>query len=115
MFVKDFAINHAPLDLITIIPNYDGGTLAPHVPSFSNLFFKNIKANTSGSAFRVYGWSDLPTRNVYFEQVEVQDAAREGIFNHVDSLILQDVKVNGELQEGIFSKSDKADSPPEQT
>lgn len=115
VFVKDFTINHAPLDLITIIPNYDGDTLAPHVPSFSNLFFKNIKANTSGSAFRLYGWPDLLTRNVYFEQVEVKDAAREGVFNHVDSLILNEVKVNGELQEGIFSKSDKADSPPEQT
>ncbi|GAB4425794.1 MAG: exopolygalacturonase PelB [Bacteroidia bacterium] len=115
VYVQDFQINRTPLDLITIIPNYDGDTAALYPPQFSDLYFRNISANYSGNPYRVYGWPDVPTQNVWLEHIRVKAVKDSGSFNHVRGLRLRGVEVGGEVIEGDFDKSEAGEKPPKQT
>jgi polygalacturonase len=115
VYVQDFEINRAPLDLITIIPNYDGDTEAPYPPQFSQLYFRNISANFSGNPYRIYGWPDQQTQDVWLENIKVPEVKKGGSFNHVKNLHLRGISIEGEEIEGDFDQSEAGNEPPEQT
>ncbi|RMG74647.1 MAG: hypothetical protein D6722_02215, partial [Bacteroidetes bacterium] len=65
--------------------------------------------------YRIYGWPDVLTKNVWLENIRVKEVEAGGNFNHVEGLHLLGVEVEGKVIEGEFDKSEAGDEPPEQT
>jgi len=113
IFMKDARVNESDM-AIAIIPNYDGDTIAPHPPKFSNLHFKNIRVKKTGSSLRVFGWEDALTEHVFIENLHIENAEQGFLYNFVNGLNLKNSTINGKSIEGTFSKSEKNELPPEQ-
>jgi len=113
IYVKDIDINKSDMAL-TIIPNYDGDTVATFPPKFSNIFVKNVSVNETNHSIRVFGWGDAITKNVLFEDVRIKKSNTGLIYNYVDNLMMDNVMINGEKYDEIWSRNDKNIMPPEQ-
>lgn len=114
IFIKDVHAHESDM-AIAIIPNYDGDTLAPYPPKFSQIYLKDITVEKTKSSLRVFGWADAPTVGVHIENLNIE-AAEQGLrYNFVDGLLIHNSLINGNEINGEYSKSEKDELPPEQT
>lgn len=84
-------------------------------PSFSNIYVKNFRVKQSKNSLRIFGWPDALSKNIHFENVNIEQAKQGFIYNFVKDVHLNNVRINGELQDGIYSKEETGGLPPKQT
>jgi hypothetical protein len=97
--------------VISLNPNYDGDTISPYVPVFKNIHIENVTAANAQNGIRIFGWKDSPTRNIWLKNVNIQLAPgvtveRQFEINQVDSVHLENVKINGKSFDGTYHVSD---------
>jgi len=113
VFMKDIDINQCDMAL-TIIPNYDGDTVATFPPSFSDIYVKNVTVNETNHSIRVFGWDDAITKDILFKDVTIKKSNTDLIYNYVQNLKMENVSISGKNYDGIFEKRTKDELPPEQ-
>jgi len=111
IFVKNLALNIVEDYVISLNPNYDGDTISPYVPVFKNIYIENVTATHAHNGIRIFGWKDSPTSNVWLKNVTIQlvpgvPLERQFEINQIDSILLENVKINGKSFDGMYHVSD---------
>ncbi|MEM9856828.1 MAG: glycosyl hydrolase family 28 protein, partial [Bacteroidota bacterium] len=99
--------------IATLLPNYDGDTQSPFVPTFKNVWLVNTHAKTSNHGVRIKGWPESPISNVHLINVSIREVEKEEIFDleNVIDLSLSNVIMEGERSDGLIQKMDSTALP----
>ncbi|MEM0993050.1 MAG: hypothetical protein AAGI49_08425 [Bacteroidota bacterium] len=92
---------------------YDTTALYP--PHFSNIYIKDLTIQETKNSIRVFGWQDVLTENISFDNIQIKSAKQGLRYNFVKKLQLKNVSINGKRQYGTYEKQQKGELPPEQT
>jgi polygalacturonase len=120
IFIRNLRLNVVLDDVVSINPNYDGDTIGPNIPQFKNIYIENVTVNDAKNGIRVYGWSEKPTFNVQFKNIDIKlnkdnkDAIKLDLINAKD-VKLENFLIDGEKMDGNYSKEGPSGKIPKQT
>jgi polygalacturonase len=76
---------------------YEEGRGGKFLPAVRNIVVQNLQCRQSRQALNLRGYEDDPIRNVRLEGCTFEHTARPDTIEHVEGIVLKDVRVNGKL------------------
>lgn len=83
-------------DLVVINFFYEEGENGPHKPLVQGIDIRDVHCGNAERVMDLRGFEHAPIRDVKLTNVTVDSVAQPSRISHVDSLVLENVKVNGE-------------------
>jgi polygalacturonase len=74
---------------------YEEGPSGKFPPTVRNIAVRNLTCRQSKQAFNLRGYADAPIQNVRLEQCTFEHTSKPDVVEHVEGLVLKDVRVNG--------------------
>ncbi|MBT8051085.1 MAG: glycoside hydrolase family 28 protein, partial [Gammaproteobacteria bacterium] len=84
-------------DAIVINFYYEEGDAGRFDPTVRDIVIENLVCEEAERVFQVRGFERAPIRDFVMRDVEFRSAGKTGVIEHVDGLVLHDVRINGEL------------------
>ncbi|MBT8038637.1 MAG: glycoside hydrolase family 28 protein [Gammaproteobacteria bacterium] len=84
-------------DAIVINFYYEEGDAGRFDPTVRDIVIENLVCEEAERVFQVRGFERAPIRDFVMRDLEFRSAGKTGIIEHVDGLVMHDVRINGEL------------------
>ena len=115
VFVENFKMNECKVAAITLNPNYDGDPESKFPPSLKNVYIQDVTVNKAKKGISLWGWPDSITKNIFLKNININQTVDERFeYNHIEGVILTNVKVKGQIFDGQYKKSEVKSLPPRQ-
>jgi polygalacturonase len=76
---------------------YEEGPSGKFPPTVRNVVVSNLTCKRSRQALNLRGYENAPIQNVRLEQCEFEHTDKPNVAEHVQGLVLTDVRVNGKI------------------
>ncbi len=102
--------------IVGLLPNYDGDTTSPHVPTFRNVYVSNVTAQYGKYGVRILGWAEQPIKNISITNATVENvstAERELMIFNAENVQLENVRLGATvIEKRNISTVDSSATPP---
>ena len=94
---RDVTIGQVAHDAAQIDFFYEEGEGGPFQPVVSNIRISGVTCDRSPDALNLRGYASSPIRDVRVSRCTFENVAKPNVIEHVEGLVLNDVKINGKL------------------
>jgi polygalacturonase len=94
---RDVTVGQVANDAVQIDFFYEEAEGGPFKPVVRNVRISGVTCDRSPDALNMRGYASSPIRDVRVEHCTFSNVAKPNVFEHVDGLVLEDVKINGKL------------------
>jgi polygalacturonase len=94
---RDVTVGQVANDAVQIDFFYEEAEGGPFKPVVRNVRISGVTCDRSPDALNMRGYASSPIRDVRVEHCTFQNVAKPNVFEHVEGLVLEDVKINGKL------------------
>ncbi len=114
VYINNMKLYHTINEVISIVPNYDRADQSPYPPLFKNIQVENVICQSSGKGILVYGWPDMPVKNVLIRNCKFSGIEQSVlIIKQSKSVVLENLFLNGTLYNENINDVDQTEKPPE--
>jgi polygalacturonase len=94
---RDVTVGQVANDAVQIDFFYEEGEGGPFQPVVRNVRISGVTCDRSPDALNMRGYASSPIRDVRVSRCTFDHVAKPNVFEHVEGLVLEDVKINGKL------------------
>jgi polygalacturonase len=94
---RDVTVGQVANDAVQIDFFYEEAEGGPFQPVVRNVRISGVTCDRSPDALNMRGYASSPIRDVRVEHCTFSNVAKPNVFEHVEGLVLEDVKINGKL------------------
>jgi polygalacturonase len=94
---RDVTVGQVANDAVQIDFFYEEAEGGPFKPVVRNVRISGVTCDRSPDALNMRGYASSPIRDVRVEHCTFSNVANPNVFEHVEGLVLEDVKINGKL------------------
>ena len=95
VYMRNCQVGQVADAVLSIDYYYEEGTRGSHTPIVRNVEMKNITSQKSNYALYLRGFPNAPIFDVRIEDCRFDNAAKPNVVEHVQGLVLDDVRING--------------------
>jgi len=97
LYFRNISVGQVAHAAITVDFNYEEGEKGKFTPVVRNFVVNNLQSGKSKHALDVQGFKNAPVYNLRLEDCSFSNVAEPSIVKNVDNLVLQNVRINGQI------------------
>jgi polygalacturonase len=103
VYMRDVTVGEVAEAIVTIDFFYEEGEGGPHTPVVRNIEVRNVTSRKSQHALLLRGFKTAPISGVRLEDCTFDGVAKPDVLENVNGVELKNVRINGELKNGVIS------------
>ena len=97
IFIRNNKVDGCREELLIFRMDYHGYRGNHYPTRFSNFFIEDLQAEKTYRPFKIVGVKEAPISRIWLSDIAVKHTDTSSIFTYVEDILLDDVKIAGEL------------------
>jgi polygalacturonase len=99
IYMRDVQVGHVADAVVSVDFYYEEGEKGRFTPVVRNVGVRNVRSGKSKYALYLRGFKNAPIAGIHIEDSTFDNVAKPNVVEHVETITLKDVRINGRLVE----------------